>query len=134
MSLGVTQTRIQRLLDERVTAAKLHEGILAAGGSRRQEPDRRRAGDDQRLPAQSSRSTNGSSELNDVLKREESSAAVSRDVRAHLAGNGPGVETAVNGDEVPQFAVYARDQIIAKYPQVATQPAATPSGRPPANG
>jgi hypothetical protein len=34
MSMSVTQTRIQRLLDERVSAAKLHEGILAQAESR----------------------------------------------------------------------------------------------------
>jgi hypothetical protein len=121
MSMSVTQTRIQRLLDERVSAAKLHEGILAQAESR----------DDKNLSDVEQETIDGYrmrteqidtelGQLNEVLKREEASAAVSRDVRSHLAGNGPGVET-INGEtKYRSFAVFARDQIVAKYPQIAT--------------
>jgi hypothetical protein len=116
-----TETRIQRLLDERVTAKNLHDGILGAAEAR---DDKDLTDIEQETIA---RYRNRSieidtelGELNEVLKREELSAEVSRDVRAHLAGNGPGVET-VNGEtKYRSFAVYARDQIIAKYPQIAT--------------
>jgi hypothetical protein len=118
----VTETRIQRLLDERVTAKNLHDGILGAAEAR---DDNDLTDIEQETIA---RYRNRSieideelKELNEVLKREESSAAVSKDVRAHLAGNGPGVET-VNGEtKYRSFAVYARDQIMVKYPQIATQ-------------
>jgi hypothetical protein len=117
-----TETRIQRLLDERVTATNLHDGILAAAEAR---DDKDLTDIEQetisRYRQRSVDIDEELKELNEVLKREESSAAVSRDVRAHLAGNGPGVET-VNGEtKYRSFAVYARDQIVAKYPQIATQ-------------
>jgi hypothetical protein len=121
MSMSVTQTRIQRLLDERVSAAKLHEGILAQAESR----------DDKNLSDVEQETIDGYrmrteqidtelGQLNDVLKREEASAAVSRDVRSHLAGNGPGVTTENGETKYRSFAVYARDKIVAKYPEVAS--------------
>jgi hypothetical protein len=122
MSMSVTQTRIQRLLDERVTASKLHDGILAAAEGR---DDKALTEIEQETIAgyrnRSQEIDSELNELNDVLKREESSASVSREVRAHLAGNGPGVTTENGETKYRSFAVYARDQIIAKYPQVAMQ-------------
>jgi hypothetical protein len=121
MSMSVTQTRIQRLLDERVSAAKLHEGILAQAESR----------DDKNLSDVEQETIDGYrmrteqidtelGQLNEVLKREEQSAAVSRDVRSHLAGNGPGVTTENGETKYRSFAVFARDKIITKYPEVAS--------------
>ena len=116
-----TETRIQRLLDERVTATNLHDGILAAAEAR---DDKDLTDIEQETIARYRQRSvdidDELKELNEVLKREESSQQVSRDVRAHLAGNGPGVET-VNGEtKYRSFAVYARDQIMVKYPQIAT--------------
>jgi hypothetical protein len=118
MSMSVTQTRIQRLLDERVSAAKLHEGILESRDDKNLSDVEQETIDGYRMRTEQIDTELG--QLNEVLKREEASAAVSRDVRSHLAGNGPGVET-INGEtKYRSFAVFARDQIMVKYPRIAT--------------
>ena len=70
-----------------------------------------------------------------MLKRERSVGGCV-DVRfaSHMSGNGPGVTTENGETKYRTFAVFARDQIITKFPQVAARPAATPSGRTPASG
>lgn len=121
MSMSPTETRIQRLLDERVTARNLHDGLLAAAEGR---DDKALTDIEQETIAgyrnRSKEIDAELAELNEVLKREQSSAEVSRDIRAHLAGNGPGVETVGGETRYRSFAVFARDQIMVKYPQIAT--------------
>ncbi len=110
----VTRTRIQRLLDEREAVTTLHENMLKDAEIRA----------DRELTDIEEATVNGYrtrakeidgeiKQLHEVLKQEEESALVSKQVRQHLTG--AGIRTDGNGETVYRtFAQYARDKIIAK--------------------
>lgn len=119
--LGVTRTRIQRLVDERETVNKLHEDLLGHVEAREDK--------DLTDVEQESLKNYGLrmetldkeiGELHETLKREEDAAKVSARVRAHLAGAEANGEMDPDGNfKYRTFASYARDVIISKSDEIA---------------
>jgi HK97 family phage major capsid protein len=107
-------------MDERITTTKLHEDLLAQA-EKRDTPELNDVEQEQITGYRHRQEELDKEilELNEALKREMTSADVSREVRSHLSGNAPGVSTENGETRYRSFAVFARDQIVAKYPQVA---------------
>jgi len=119
-AVSATKVRAQRLLDERVTNSRLHEDLLASAEGR----------DDQELTEMEleqvakyrTRAEEIDKELNEldgVLDRELSSAEASKKIRARLQGVTPVAEIEGGETKYRTFATYARDVLIAKYPEIA---------------
>lgn len=124
MGSPIEQSRIrsQRLLDERVTTQKMHEDLLAKA-EQREEKDLTDV-ESQTLSTYRTRVQEIDSELvelDEVLEAEERSASTSKAIRSRLAGNIPGqISTSeAEGTVYRTFAAYARDVLIAKYPDIA---------------
>jgi HK97 family phage major capsid protein len=122
-TLSVSKTRLQRLMDERVTINKLHEDLIASAESR---------GDDKALNDVEENQITGyrermdaidkeTGELLEVVQREEKSASTSKIVRAHLAGDSASA-TIEDGQTVYRtYAAYARDSLLVKYPELQSR-------------
>lgn len=117
MDMNITRTRLEGCLDARATVTQLHEGLMAQIQARTSDPDPTEIEREQLTGyrVRQEELDTEITELHAVLEREEQSAKTSRLVRAHLAGQVPGVD--MDSDGVPKyrtFAAYARDALIVR--------------------
>lgn len=118
--MTTTRTRLQRLMDERVTINKLHEDLLAAAEQRSDSTFTEV--EEEQLKQYRERADQIDSEqeeLVQVLEREEASAAASKKARAHLDGNGDGYSTVEGQTVYRNFHTYARDMLIVRDERIA---------------
>lgn len=118
--MSPTRTRVQRLMDERVTVDKLHEDLISHVEQREDktltEVEQKQATAYRERQAEIDMEIEG---LKDVLEREQRSTETSKLVRAHLTGSAPGVDTENGQTKYRTFGAYARDQLIVMKPEIA---------------
>jgi hypothetical protein len=113
---GILKTRLERLMDERATVTTLHDDLLTGAEARDGDKtlteieSKQLAGYKIRAGELDTEIT----ELGETLKRQEDSARASNEIRAHLAGDAPGVENANGEIKYRSFATYARDVILTR--------------------
>jgi HK97 family phage major capsid protein len=116
-----TKIRLERVLDERATVGRLHEDVIASVESR---PEHDMSDSEEKLlHSYREKAVELDAEiknLHETMERDEESRKTSRNVRAHLAGHQAGVEIENGETKYRSFAVYARDQLITKWPSIAT--------------
>ncbi len=121
VNMEVSRVRAQRLLDERVTTAKMHEDLMSKA-EQRDDPELNDI-EKETLAKYRSRSVEIDTELaelDEVFEAEDKSAATSKALRTKLAGNVDGAIKTEDGETVYRtFAAYARDCLITKYPNIA---------------
>jgi HK97 family phage major capsid protein len=116
-----TKVRLERCVDERATVTRLHEDLI--GQIEARDEHQPTDVEDKTLKGYREKAVELDQEIEELhktLEREEESVAMSRKVRAHLAGRQGGVEVENGETKYRSFAVYARDQLITKWPQIAT--------------
>lgn len=130
VAAGVLRTRVERLMDERATVQTLHEDLLAMVEAREGEQEltevEARQAEGYRTRAEAL--DEEIAELGETLRRQEASVAAQRDIRAHLAGQSPGVENHNGEIRYRNFATYARDVILTRSGSIAEQIAAMAGG------
>jgi HK97 family phage major capsid protein len=116
-----TKVRLERILDERATTTRLYEDLIAGLESR----DDKTPSDieDQTLVGYREKMEKYDEEIEKLggdLEREERSRQSSKNVRAHMAGRIDGVSVENGETKYRSFATFARDNLIVKWPQIAT--------------
>jgi hypothetical protein len=118
-----TRLRVERLMDERVSVTQLHDNLLAKIESR----EDKQPTDVEEATLTGYRTTmvehdREIAELGDIIEQEDKSAATSRVVRAHLAGQDGSVQADTDGNyHYRTYAGFARDELIKRYEQIAVQ-------------
>jgi len=115
-TMSVTRTRLERLLDERVTIQRMHESVLEQAEKR--EDHQLNEYEQEQIKGMHDRQAQIDDEvktLAEALEREENAAAASSDLRRHLHSQTDQVDT-VNGEtRYRSFHAYARDAILVKF-------------------
>jgi HK97 family phage major capsid protein len=121
--LTITRTRLERLVAERALTDEKIEGLLKDAEDEQRDPDQLEAEHLERYRTRARELEGEIATLAEELERVEASRDVSRLIRPAQ----PAPQVTVGAEIAPSyrtFAQFARDELIARYPIVATRAAA----------
>lgn len=122
--LTITRTRLERLVAERALTNEKIEGLLKDAEDEQRDPDQLEAEHLERYRTRARELEGEIATLAEELERVEASRDVSRLIRPAQASPQPQQASMEIAPAYRTFAQFARDELIARYPIVATRAAA----------